>query len=113
MWDATNTFLIDDSPEKARKWIENTLHPPPIDGISASEPSGKSADLTRKFFETLVKHFDGGDIDDSSESIESICSNMAVESSDDKRERKRQTCKKLHSVLANDDYMGWRGDAGE
>ena len=114
MWDATNTFLIDDSPEKARKWIENTLHPPPIDGVSASEPGGKSADLTnaieqRKFFETLVKHFDGGDIDDSSESIESMCSNMAVESSDDKRERKRQTCKKLHSVLANDDHMGWRG----
>ena len=117
IWDSTNTLLIDDSPEKARKWIENTLHPPPIDGV-ASEPSVESADLSnaikqRIFFEKLVEHFGQGDIDDCSESIDSICSNLAVESTDDKRERKKRECKKLHSVLAEDTHMGWRGDVGE
>ena len=116
IWDATNSILVDDSPEKARKWIENTLHPPPIDGIMASKPGGKSADLSnaikqRIFFEKLVELFSQRRIDDSSESIELLCSNMVVESTDNRRERRKRECKELHSVLANDDHMGWRGDA--
>jgi len=110
-FDSTNTLLIDDSPEKARKWIENTLHPPPIDGIAAKEPGGESADLSnaikqRIFFQQLVAHFtsEGGEADD-----RDLCSNMAVESADNQRERKAQASKKLHEFLALDNHMGWRG----
>ena len=116
IWDAANTLLVDDSPEKARKWIENTLHPPPIDGIAASEPGAESADLSnaikqRIFFEKLVEHFGNHKMGDNTMNggIELACSNIAVESIDEKKERKKRECRELHSVLANDDHMGWRG----
>ena len=33
MWNKSNTLLLDDSPEKCQKFMENCLHPPPILGL--------------------------------------------------------------------------------
>ena len=114
MWDASNTLLIDDSPEKARKWIENTLHPPPITGVVADTEGAESSDLAneisqRRFFEGLANHFQQSKVDNALS--EEICSNMAVESSDDRRERRRRACQSLYSFLKEHrEHMGWRGE---
>ena len=112
LWDASNTLLIDDSPEKARKWIENTLHPPPITGIVADTEGVESSDLAneisqRRFFEGLANHFQQSKVDNGKE----MCSNMAVESSDDRQERRRCACRSLYSFLKeHKEHMGWRGE---
>jgi len=44
IWNEHNTLLMDDSPEKCpKKYMRNTLHPPPISGLNAS-----AYDLIRK-----------------------------------------------------------------
>ena len=45
MWNKSNTLLLDDSPEKCQKFMENCLHPPPILGLDTDmmkNPTGSS-----------------------------------------------------------------------
>ena len=114
LWDASNTLLIDDSPEKARKWIENTLHPPPITGVVADTDGAENSDSAneisqRRFFEGLANHFQQSKVDNALG--KEIFSNMAVESSVDRRERRRWACRSLYSFLKeHKEHMGWRGE---
>ena len=50
LWNATNTLLVDDSPDKCPKiHLKNTIHPPPISGLDSSV-------LDNKLQSTLPSH---------------------------------------------------------
>ncbi len=75
LWNKSNTLLLDDSPDKCQKYIENCLHPPPILGLNKVEimmrmrVAGHNVDTTffcdetnelkqMQFFESLGKRWE-------------------------------------------------------
>lgn len=69
LWDATNTILLDDSPEKCpNKYRSNSLHPPPIRGTATARPEQESYTIVdddevnqrrqRDFFQLLAKYWE-------------------------------------------------------
>lgn len=113
IWDASNTLLIDDSPEKCPIHFQaNALHPPPLNGELVEEvasecgafengqvPSSAVALLTQtialdaanearqlEFFENLVEHFRNTD-----------------------KARKNDTRLITFLETSGRDHMGWRG----
>jgi NLI interacting factor-like phosphatase len=69
LWNANNTVLYDDSPEKCLQWQSNAIHPPPLTGTHLDDPvQEQQAALLRKLAEhwtnepgVLVWEADGGD----------------------------------------------------
>lgn len=125
LWDETNTLLVDDSPEKAQRWIGNTLHPPPILGTAADDDTSEKTnhDLAnaigqRVFFQKLVEYWQGiqrrhgasGNDDDDDDGR--FYSMLALESSEHRRQRKKIERQKLYEFLKGHGscHMGWRGD---
>ena len=60
LWNPSNTFLMDDSPEKCPDQ-NNTLHPPPMHGkqLSAAVPMSdeENGEHQMRFFSHVVQHF--------------------------------------------------------
>lgn len=69
LWNANNTVLYDDSPEKCLQWQSNAIHPPPLTGTHLDDPvQEQQAALLRQLAEhwtndpgVLVWEADGGD----------------------------------------------------
>jgi len=74
MWNASNTILMDDSPDKCTAWSNNAVHPPPLNGLIPIESSTGIADTLgledpvvenddenvlrqRHFWEQMVQHW--------------------------------------------------------
>ena len=60
LWNANNTLMIDDSPEKCTQWHANAVHPPPLNGQVSTWSGNTSPDeenerLQRLFFNDLVE----------------------------------------------------------
>lgn len=72
LWNANNTILMDDSPDKCTQWHENAVHPPPLHGLLLNDKTAmifaNSTDdhlmsdeenerLQQLFFEGLVHYW--------------------------------------------------------
>lgn len=59
LWNAHNTLLVDDSPEKCAVWNDNALHPPSLHGLERSQnySDEENTQQQRRFFEGLVEHW--------------------------------------------------------
>lgn len=44
LWNASNTLLVDDSPDKCVAWSQNALHPPPINGLAVEGAASSTND---------------------------------------------------------------------
>jgi hypothetical protein len=61
-WNASNTLLMDDSPDKCVAWRENAVHPPPLNGLAETTQDDSNNDeinalQQRLFLEQLVQHW--------------------------------------------------------
>jgi hypothetical protein len=62
VWNASNTLLMDDSPDKCVAWQENAVHPPPLNGLAGTTQDNNiddeiNARQQRLFLEQLVQHW--------------------------------------------------------
>jgi hypothetical protein len=58
VWNASNTLLMDDSPDKCVAWRENAVHPPPLNGLDIGTRDDEiNARQQRLFLEELVQHW--------------------------------------------------------
>jgi hypothetical protein len=60
VWNASNTLLMDDSPDKCVAWRENAVHPPPLNGLAGSTQDNDdeiNARQQRLFLDQLVQHW--------------------------------------------------------
>jgi hypothetical protein len=55
LWNANNTLLYDDSPEKCAQWQSNAVHPPSITGTSDDDVSQQQQ---LEFIRNLVAHWE-------------------------------------------------------
>jgi len=56
LWNVSNTLLMDDSPDKCTRWHENAIHPPPLDGLLATNDE-MNVQRQQIFLEELVQHW--------------------------------------------------------
>jgi hypothetical protein len=62
VWNASNTLLMDDSPDKCVAWRENAVHPPPLNGLAGTTQDDDNDDeinarQQRLFLEQFVQHW--------------------------------------------------------
>jgi hypothetical protein len=109
LWNASNTILMDDSPDKCpKKYLHNTIHRPPILGGSLnisndnvpSNEANRISDETNEviqaeFFDKLTQHWKHDDTEDNS--------NM--------KEASKKDVESLNMFLNQNaqGHMGWRG----
>jgi len=115
LWNASNTILMDDSPDKCpKKYLQNTLHPPPILGGSLSLPNNENisndnvrsneanriSDETNEatqalFFDKLAQHWKHDD----------------TENNNNMKEAPKTDVESLNIFLNQNaqGHMGWRG----
>ena len=115
LWNANNTLLIDDSPDKCPYAVGNAIHPPPLHGQSEPPrlwlPEGGKQILWRPdchneakqytFFQQLIHHWH----------MHPYEQPIICEGNNDHHQQYKMQNRKLHEFLMNQGsgHMGWRG----